>query len=47
MNIPERIWWLLTFGSVGWYLTVTIYISVRGYTDIRQMLERLESQKLP
>ncbi|MBI5761427.1 MAG: hypothetical protein HZA46_23200 [Planctomycetales bacterium] len=44
MSLSERVWWLLTFGSVGWYLTVTIYVSVRGAFDIRHMLRRLDEQ---
>jgi len=44
VSYAERIWWLLTFGSVAWYSTITVYIAVRGFTDIRKMLERLESQ---
>jgi hypothetical protein len=44
MSLAERIWWLLTFGSVTWYSTITIYIAVRGFTDIRKMLDRLASQ---
>jgi hypothetical protein len=45
MNLPERFWWLLTIFAVGWYLTVTIYVTIRGALDIRQMLVRLEAQR--
>lgn len=45
MSIAERFWWLLTMISVVWYLTVTIYVSIRGAADIRHMLARLEKQK--
>lgn len=41
----EAFWWLLTISSVVWYSTVTVYISVRGVQDIRQMLGRLKSQQ--
>ena len=41
----KQFWWLLTMVSVGWYLTVTIYVAIRGAIDIRQMLDRLQSQK--
>ena len=44
MNLAERFWWLLTIISVGWYLTVTVYVAIRGSFDIRQMLTRLASQ---
>jgi hypothetical protein len=45
MSLAERFWWLLTIFSVGWYLTVTVYVAIRGAFDIRQMLARLESQQ--
>ena len=45
MHVAERFWWALTIASVGWYLTVTIYVSIRGAFDIRHMLARLESQR--
>jgi hypothetical protein len=45
MNAAERFWWALTIASVGWYLTVTVYVSIRGALDIRNMFTRLESQR--
>ena len=45
MNVAERFWWALTLASIGWYLTVTIYVAIRGVLDIRHMLARLESQR--
>lgn len=45
MSVAERFWWLLTIAAVGWYLTVTVYVSVRGALDIRNMLARLEQQR--
>jgi hypothetical protein len=45
MSLAERFWWLLTILAVGWYLTVTVYVAIRGAFDIRQMLARLESQQ--
>jgi hypothetical protein len=45
MSLSERFWWLLTIFAIGWYLTVTVYVAIRGAFDIRQMLARLESQK--
>jgi hypothetical protein len=41
-------WWLVTLAVLIWYSTVTIYVSVKGTLDIRQMLRRLnegEKQK--
>ena len=45
MNLAERFWWLLTMFAIGWYLTVTVYVTIRGMLDIRQMLARLEAQR--
>lgn len=41
MPLAELFWWLLTYSTVGWYLSVTVYVAVRGVVDIRQMLRRL------
>ena len=35
------IWWLLTAACVAWYSTITVYVAVKGSTDIRAMLRRL------
>jgi hypothetical protein len=45
MNLAQQFWWLLTIFAIGWYLTVTVYVAIRGALDIRQMLARLESQQ--
>ena len=37
------IWWTLTVACVVWYSTITVYVSIRGVTDIRTMLERLKA----
>jgi hypothetical protein len=34
-------WFLLTLACVLWYSTITIYVAVKGWSDIRGMLERL------
>ena len=40
--MPEHFfWWLLTMACVVWYSTITIYVSVKGIADIRDMLKRL------
>lgn len=40
--MPEHFfWWLLTMACVVWYSTITIYVSVKGVADIRDMLRRL------
>jgi hypothetical protein len=35
------VWWLLTLTCVAWYCTITVYVTIRGAADIRQMLTRL------
>lgn len=40
----ERFWWLLTVAAIGWYSTVTIYVTIRGALDIRHMLAALKRQ---
>jgi hypothetical protein len=38
----EHWFWLgLTAACVGWYSTVTIYVAIKGVTDIKGMLKRL------
>ena len=36
-------WWWLTMACLVWYSTVTVYVSVRGVRDIRNMLDRLQA----
>jgi len=44
--MPEHFfWWLLTMACVVWYSTITIYVSVKGVADIRDMLRRLSLRK--
>ena len=40
-------WWLLTVACVVWYCVVTVYVAIRGVTDIRTMLRRLSSKDSP
>ena len=35
-------WHLLAWTCVIWYSTITIYVAIKGFRDIRSMLERLE-----
>ena len=37
-------WWALTMATLLWYSTVTVYIAIRGATDIRGMLGRLKGE---
>jgi hypothetical protein len=34
-------WWLLVAACIVWYSTVTIVVTVKGWTEIRAMLRRL------
>ncbi len=34
-------WWLLTIACVVWYSTITIYVAIKGASDIRSMLTNL------
>ena len=36
-------WGALTIACVVWYSTVTIYVSIKGASDIKNMLARLEA----
>ena len=37
-------WWLLTMTCVVWYLTITVYVAIKGVADIKEMLARLGDQ---
>jgi hypothetical protein len=37
-------WWLITMACVVWYSTVTLYVTVKGFADIRLMLRNLASK---
>jgi hypothetical protein len=42
MTVGEHwFWWLLTAACVVWYSTITVYVAIRGFFDIRGMLRRL------
>ena len=38
-------WWLLTLSCVLWYTTITVYVAVKGFSDIKNMLRRLENEQ--
>lgn len=39
-------WGALTIACLVWYTTITVYVAIRGFSDIRTMLARLrESQQ--
>ncbi len=35
------VWLALTIACVVWYSTITVYVAIRGFVDIRTMLARL------
>jgi hypothetical protein len=39
------LWGFLTLACLIWYSTVTIYVAVKGVSDIRNMLRRLAESK--
>ncbi len=38
-------WWALTAACVIWYSTITIYVSIKGAKDIKNMLARLDATR--
>lgn len=38
-------WLLLTGTAIVWYSTVTVYVAIKGVTDIRTMLSHLGAMK--
>ena len=41
-----HLFWLILVGAcLTWYGTITIYIAVRGFADIREMLATLKKQQ--
>ncbi len=47
MKIPlaQYFWLLITIAVIVWYLTITIYVAIRGSIDIKHMLARLEKTR--
>jgi hypothetical protein len=42
MNIAD-FWWLVVVACLTWYSTITVYVSIRGLRDIKNMLARLRA----
>ena len=38
-------WWLLTMACVVWYSTITVYVALKGFVDIKEMLKRIEKKQ--
>jgi len=39
--VQHWFWWAVTAACVLWYSTVTVYVAIKGVSDIRRMLRRL------
>jgi hypothetical protein len=39
------VWWGLTMGSIAWYCTITVYVAIKGASDITEMLKKLRPNK--
>ncbi|MBI2842654.1 MAG: hypothetical protein HYX78_04575 [Armatimonadetes bacterium] len=39
-------WWLATAAVMVWYSTITIYVTIKGVSDIKTMLKRLSDINL-
>ncbi len=37
-------WFILTAAALLWYSSITIYVSIKGARDIREMLARLKER---
>ena len=44
MTHGHSFWFWLVWACVIWYSTITIYVSVRGALDIKQMLRDLKER---
>ena len=40
-------WWALSMACVIWYSTITVYVAIKGASDIKQMLARLGKDRKP
>jgi hypothetical protein len=39
-------WWTATAACVLWYSTITIYVAIKGGSDIKHMLARLDATRI-
>ncbi len=44
MTDGHILWFLLVWACIVWYSTITIYVSVKGALDIKQMLRDLKNR---
>jgi hypothetical protein len=43
MFFEHPFWFCLTAGCVVWYSSITIYVALKGYADIKSMLKNLQT----
>jgi hypothetical protein len=43
MEMARWFWLVLVAACLAWYTTVTAYVAVQGFRDIRRMLARLSA----
>ena len=43
----EAFWKFLTWACLVWYSTITIFVAIKGVTDIKTMLKNLSDGKGP
>lgn len=41
MISEHMLWWGLTMTCMAWYCTITVYVAIKGFADIKEMLTRL------
>ena len=46
MSLLSWFWLALTLACLAWYSTITVYVAIRGWFDIKNMLARL-AQDVP
>jgi hypothetical protein len=44
MTHGHSLWFLLVWACVVWYSTITIYVSVKGFLEIKSMLRDLKDR---
>ncbi|HEY2572919.1 MAG TPA: hypothetical protein VGH65_02580 [Verrucomicrobiaceae bacterium] len=40
----ELFWKSLTVAALVWYSTITVYVTIKGAADIKEMIRRLSAQ---
>ena len=45
MDLERGFWLVLVVACLVWYSTITVYVAVQGYRDIRRMLARLAADR--